>query len=865
MNGSGWGPRIRGLGVVGIAVMLILTLSTSIAGADDTNTTNRVQGLLQNGSTNATVGLYLKEVGGPVHASSNEQFVFEPASTIKALIHFHAMKQVEDGTVIGGDPVTLNRQIPNNWATTQNSGSCPQPSSTSFQTLEDGLGAMMRPSDNPWTQALRDFFGDGNIDSTRQTLGMDDTALNHLIGCAGQALSNPNQLTLEDAGTLYEEVATGYLNQATRQDAYDIMLTDGNRFNSIIDDEASSLGLSSSAVNDFKSERRSALKAGSYTLIQNNQNQEYRSVAGWAELGFKDTNCAVDPTDFVYGAFVDNASQVSLNGGIRGVGVELFREQIRNGLNSWVDCESDLEIVSTDVVNPPDEIDTNTDVTVTVEQKVRNNGPAEVIDADVTLAPTFPQSCTVTPDPDVQPLGNMQEGQTATVSQQFTLNCSETGNHSFQFDGEIEPQNSNVEDPNSGNNTGSDELSLDAIVTADLSIEKTDSPDPAVAGEELDYTLTVTNNGPDQPDGVQQVVDEFPEGVTPVSDAPPACTFNTGAPDKLVCTFGALSVGETISIGVTVLVDQDLVYQNDGPLIITNTAEVTIASEFTVDPKPGNNSDSAETEIVAESDLAILSFEETGTPDEILIGEPVEVTLDKVITNNGPSAPMDVDVDASATASGGASVSPAPDNPDQALALDEDETRSLTETFTLACDAPGQQTFTFQNTVNPLDPADQDPKPGNNNAVVEVTVDCLAPVAVNIKPGSDPNSVNLRSRQGVVPVAVLTTGAGEYGLPVAFDATAIDPLSVTFGTADALFNTSATGSSEQHQRGHIEDAYELDEQTLDGDDDMVLHFPVQNSGLESGDSEACVKGTFTAGGETHTFFGCDSITTRPGN
>jgi hypothetical protein len=47
---------------------------------------------------------------------------------------------------------------------------------------------------------------------------------------------------------------------------------------------------------------------------------------------------------------------------------------------------------------------------------------------------------------------------------------------------------------------------------------------------------------------------------------------------------------------------------------------------------------------------------------------------------------------------------------------------------------------------------------------------------IDIKPGSFPNSINPRSK-GVIPVAILTTDT--------FDATTVDPLSVTFGPDEA--------------------------------------------------------------------------------
>jgi len=46
---------------------------------------DRVVDILENNSVNGTVGVYLKEVNGPVLAGYNESFIFEPASTIKVL------------------------------------------------------------------------------------------------------------------------------------------------------------------------------------------------------------------------------------------------------------------------------------------------------------------------------------------------------------------------------------------------------------------------------------------------------------------------------------------------------------------------------------------------------------------------------------------------------------------------------------------------------------------------------------------------------------------------------------------------------------------------------------------------------------
>ena len=44
---------------------------------------------------------------------------------------------------------------------------------------------------------------------------------------------------------------------------------------------------------------------------------------------------------------------------------------------------------------------------------------------------------------------------------------------------------------------------------------------------------------------------------------------------------------------------------------------------------------------------------------------------------------------------------------------------------------------------------------------------------------------------------------------------------------------------------------------------MMMHFNADQSGLAVGDTEGCVKGKFTMGGNTYTFFGCDSLVFRP--
>lgn len=101
------------------------------------------------------------------------------------------------------------------------------------------------------------------------------------------------------------------------------------------------------------------------------------------------------------------------------------------------------------------------------------------------------------------------------------------------------------------------------------------------------------------------------------------------------------------------------------------------------------------------------------------------------------------------------------------------------------------------------------------------TVVCGMPVAIDIKPGSFPNSINPRSR-GVIPVAILTTPT--------FDATTVDPSSVQFGPNLATPVHSA-----------------LEDVDGDGDLDMILHFRTQETGINCGDTSASLTGRTNAG------------------
>jgi len=113
-------------------------------------------------------------------------------------------------------------------------------------------------------------------------------------------------------------------------------------------------------------------------------------------------------------------------------------------------------------------------------------------------------------------------------------------------------------------------------------------------------------------------------------------------------------------------------------------------------------------------------------------------------------------------------------------------------------------------------------------------------VDIDIKPGSDPNSINSKSN-GLVPVAIL----GSTG----FDITNIDVNNPpTFGP---------TGATPKHD---LTDAAVLAEhqQIASGGfyTDLVLHYAQKETGLTSSNTEACLTGQLMNGTSIE---GCDAV------
>jgi hypothetical protein len=107
-------------------------------------------------------------------------------------------------------------------------------------------------------------------------------------------------------------------------------------------------------------------------------------------------------------------------------------------------------------------------------------------------------------------------------------------------------------------------------------------------------------------------------------------------------------------------------------------------------------------------------------------------------------------------------------------------------------------------------------------------------INIDIKPGGNPNSINLRSK-GVVPVAIMTTDE--------FDADTINPETVRFATATGVRWT----------------AQDVD---FDGDMDLLFHFKTQELDLTEDSTEATLRGETIEG---KPIVGTDTVNIVPQN
>jgi len=284
-------------------------------------------------------------VGGPVLANLEESFVYEPASSIKVLAHLYAMTQVQNGAATLADPVQRYTNAPE---------SCPDPAQPgAMEPLSTALQEMMWHSDNARTREITDTFGDAAINPFGLSIGMQNTQINHIIGCGGPV---PDQLTLADAAVLYEGVASGTLLTPANQTSFASLMAgkaqfqaEGYDWTHLWDTDIPAMIAQAAPAatpaqrRDYQNMMNLAYKAGNYVICSDSCSHvaEYYAISGWVEIPFC-SGGTPSPQDYVFGLFVHGATDNSYDSAKTTVATqnfltakgELLREQITAGLSS---------------------------------------------------------------------------------------------------------------------------------------------------------------------------------------------------------------------------------------------------------------------------------------------------------------------------------------------------------------------------------------------------------------------------------------------------------------------------------------------------------------------------------------------------
>jgi uncharacterized repeat protein (TIGR01451 family) len=269
---------------------------------------------------------------------------------------------------------------------------------------------------------------------------------------------------------------------------------------------------------------------------------------------------------------------------------------------------------------------------------ISNGGPTAA--SSVSFSDTLPANMTFVsmqqnngPAFNCAPLPAVGSGGTVTctiatldagASASFTLTTHvPPGSGGTDYFNVVTVSSSATTDPNPENNTGTASV---RAASSDVSILKT-GPATATAGDNISWTLTIANGGPDTASNAS-FVDQLPSGTTFVSlvqDTGPAATScttpNPGANGIVSCNFAGLASGVSAQFTLTAKIGN--------AVSITNTAT---ASSDNADPDTEDNSSSVTTTVTQSADVSITK---TDSPDPVLAGGNITYTV--TISNAGAS------------------------------------------------------------------------------------------------------------------------------------------------------------------------------------------------------------------------------------
>jgi uncharacterized repeat protein (TIGR01451 family) len=248
-------------------------------------------------------------------------------------------------------------------------------------------------------------------------------------------------------------------------------------------------------------------------------------------------------------------------------------------------------------------------------------------------------------------------------------------------------------------------LTAQLAPTADVSIVK-NGPSGVAAGQNVVYSVVVTNNGPASANSVV-VADPATANLTFVSNS-------VGCSNPWPCNLGTLASGQTVTITSTYSTSPSF----NGN--VTNTATVSAA---TPDPDNSNNSSTKTTNVGAQADLSILK----SGPASVVPGQNITYTV--VVSNAGPSAATNVvisdptPIGIAFQSNSGGCATPYPCN---VGTLNAGQSVSITSIYTVPANYGGATVVNVASTSSDVN----DPNPGDNSSPATTSIAAQADLAI---------------------------------------------------------------------------------------------------------------------------------------
>ena len=228
-------------------------------------------------------------------------------------------------------------------------------------------------------------------------------------------------------------------------------------------------------------------------------------------------------------------------------------------------------------------------------------------------------------------IGTLAVDQSVTLQLSGTVKASGIYSNYAQVIASDQPDLDSTPNDNSTTQDDDDTVTVEPIPVADLSVVKTVSTNTPLMGNQVVFTITVSNAGPSDASGVT-VKDVLPSGYTFVESSQPVNYDSVSG----IWNIGTINAGQNASLQVTATVNATGLYNN--------RAEVWTSNAYDPDSTPGTGADEDDddTVVVTPVQAADLSILKQAQIDSLPLYVGNTVIFNVTVANEGPNSAQGV-------------------------------------------------------------------------------------------------------------------------------------------------------------------------------------------------------------------------------